>query len=81
MKKVYFGADTEPTEVNEHVLEMLMGGTLEFDSDESYFGFCRLSNIYATVCDVKVMYLGEQYDMVVSLHDLINIVNGEVYEL
>lgn len=77
MKKVYFGADTEPTEVNEHTLEMLMSGVLNFDSDKAYFGFCRLSNIYATVCDVVV---NEQYNTTVSLHDLINIVNGEVYE-
>lgn len=80
MKKVYFGTNTEPTEVNEHILEMLMGGTLEFNSDESYFGFCELIHLYATVCDVKVMYLGEQYNIIVSLDDLINIENGEVYE-
>ena len=80
MKNVYFGADTEPTEVNEHILEMLMGGTLEFNSDKSYFGFCELINTYATVCDVKVMYLGEQYNMTVNLYDLIDIENGEVYE-
>lgn len=80
MKNVYFGADTEPTEVNEHILEMLMGGILEFNSDESYFGFCELINLYATVCDVKVRYLGEQYNITVNLCDLPCIVNGEVYE-
>lgn len=80
MKKVYFGADEETTEVYEDIFSMLMEGILDFETDDKFWGMCRLTNKFTEVCDVIVYYNNEKYSMQVGTYELINIENGEVYD-
>lgn len=81
MKKVYFGADEEPTEVYDDILSMLMNGVLDFEINDKFWGMCRLTNKFTEVCDVTVYYNDEKYSMQIGTYELINIENGEVYDV
>lgn len=80
MIEVYFGADETTTEVYDDVLSMLSEAILEFDPDKGFWGICRLTNLFTEVCNVTIYYKGEEYNMQVGIHELINIYNGEYYD-
>lgn len=79
MIEVYFGADDTTTDVYDDVLNMLSKGTFDFEADNKFWGYCRLTNLFTEVCDVTVYYNGEEYNMKVGVYELINIANGDYY--
>ena len=79
MIEVYFGADELTTSVYDDVLSMLSKGTFDFEADNKFWCYCRLTNLFTEVCDVVVYYNGEEYNMQVGVYELINIANGDYY--